>query len=253
VARAIIALLMIAFAASAHVPSALAAPRKAPPLIYLRDIDASIARDIRYAGRDNFTGRPLPGYDAPECLLRPAAARALSQVQAELAAAHLSLKVYDCYRPTRAVAGMAAWSRSSEDATDTSRFYPALKKANLFALGYIANRSAHSRGVAVDLTLVPRGSADAAFDPAAHYGPCTGPHTERAPDNSLDMGTGFDCFDVKSHTHNAGITPAQAANRRLLLDVMRKHGFTNYKREWWHFSYNAADTGAAYDMPIAPR
>jgi D-alanyl-D-alanine dipeptidase len=249
VVRAIIALLMIAFAASAHVVPALAAP-----LVYLRDVDASIAQDIRYASRDNFTGRPLPGYTAPECMLRPAAARALSQVQAELAAAHLSLKVYDCYRPTRAVAGMAAWSRQTRDDIDTSRFYPALNKANLFALGYIANRSAHSRGVAVDLTLIARNAGPAAgFDPAAHYGPCTGPHTERAPDNSLDMGTGYDCFDVRSHTRNAGITPAQVANRRLLLEAMHKHGFTNYSHEWWHFSYDSADTGAAYDVPIVPR
>jgi D-alanyl-D-alanine dipeptidase len=249
VVRAIIALLMIAFAASAHVVPALAAP-----LVYLRDVDASIAQDIRYASRDNFTGRPLPGYTAPECMLRPAAARALSQVQAELAAAHLSLKVYDCYRPTRAVAGMAAWSRQTQDDTDTTRFYPALNKSRLFALGYIANRSAHSRGVAVDLTLIARNAGPAAgFDPAAQYGPCTGPLTERAPDNSLDMGTGFDCFDVKSHTHAASITPAQAANRRLLLEAMRKHGFTNYSREWWHFSYDAADSDTAYNVPIAPR
>lgn len=240
---------MIAFVAGA----ADAAPRN-HPLVYLRDIDRSIAQDIRYAGRNNFTGQPLPGYDAPECLLRPAAARALSQVQAELAAAHLSLKVYDCYRPVRAVAAMAAWSRQTRDDIDTSRFYPALNKSRLFALGYIANHSAHSRGVAVDLTLIPRDSGPVAgFDPAARYGPCTGPHTDRAPDNSLDMGTGYDCFDVRSHTRNAGITPAQAANRRLLLDAMLKHGFTNYSHEWWHFSYAAADRGAAYDVPIAPR
>lgn len=240
---------MIAFAAAA----ADAAPRAAAPLVYLRDIDASIAQDIRYAGHNNFTGQPLPGYTAPECMLRPAAARALRRVQADLAAANLSLKVYDCYRPVRAVAAMAAWSRRTRDDIDTSRFYPALKKTNLFALGYIASHSAHSRGVAVDLTLVPRGAPAAAFDPAARYGPCTGAHTERAPDNSLDMGTGYDCFDVKSHTHNAGITPAQAANRRLLLDAMLKHGFTNYRREWWHFSYDSADSGTAYDVPIAPR
>jgi D-alanyl-D-alanine dipeptidase len=244
VARAILALVMIALFAGAT---------QAAPLVYLRDIDSSIAQDMRYAGRDNFTGRRLPGYSAPECMLQRAAALALKRVQAELVAVGLSLKVYDCYRPVRAVAAMAAWSRSAKDAIDTSRFYPTLKKEKLFALGYIANHSAHSRGVAVDLTLVPRGSAPVAFDPSAHYGPCTGAQAERAPDNSLDMGTGFDCFDTRSYTHNAGITPAQAANRRLLLEAMRRHGFTNYKREWWHFSYNGADVAAAYDFPIEPR
>lgn len=227
-----------------------AASAQAAPLIYLRDIDPTITQDMRYAGSDNFTGKPLPGYNAAECLLLPQVAHALKRVQAELAAANLSLKVYDCYRPVRAVAAMAAWARGKGGA-DTSRFYPALDKSKLFALGYIAGHSAHSRGVAVDLTLVPRGSTPAAFDPSARYGPCTSP--QRAPDYSLDMGTGYDCFDAKSHTHNASITPAQAANRRVLWEAMRKHGFANYKREWWHFSYRGADTGAAYDFPIAPR
>ena len=240
-ARAVIALAMIACAA---------ASAQAAPLVHLRDIEPSIAQDMRYAGSDNFIGKPLPGYGAPECLLRREAAIALRRVQAELAAANLSLKVYDCYRPTRAVAAMAAWSRAKND-TDTSRFYPALRKEKLFALGYIASRSAHSRGVAVDLTLVPRGSATPAFDAAAKYGPCTS--AQRAPDNSLDMGTGFDCFDARSHTHSTAITAEQAANRRLLLNAMRRHGFSNYKREWWHFSFNSADDGIAFNTPIAPR
>jgi D-alanyl-D-alanine dipeptidase len=247
VTRAVIALVVAAIAATA----AQAAPR-ASPLVYLRDVDASIRQDMRYAGSDNFTGRPLPGYDAPECVLRRAAALALKSVQAELAAADLSLKVYDCYRPTRAVAAMAAWSRG-KGGPDTSRFYPALDRARLFALGYIANHSAHSRGVAVDLTLVPRNAAAVRFDPNARYGPCTAVQAERAPDDSLDMGTGFDCFDTRSHTRDASITSAQAANRLRLVDAMRRHGFTNYRREWWHFSYNGADDGAAYDLPIRPR
>jgi D-alanyl-D-alanine dipeptidase len=234
----------------ACVAPALAAPKQTP-LVYLRAIDSSIAQDMRYAGSNNFTGRRLPGYDAPECMLLPQVARALRQVQADLAASNLSLKVYDCYRPTRAVAAMAAWSRTKND--NTSRFYPALRKSRLFKLGYIANRSAHSRGVAIDLTLIPRGSSAAAVDPAKTYGPCTAPSEERAPDNSLDMGTGFDCFDVKSHTASASITPQQSTNRRTLSEPMRRHGFSNYKREWWHFSYDGADGGVAYDDPIAPR
>jgi D-alanyl-D-alanine dipeptidase len=234
------------------VSAAPAAPRSTP-LVYLRDIDASIRQDMRYAGSDNVTGKPLPGYDAPECMLRRAAALALKNVQAELATANLSLKVYDCYRPTRAVAAMAAWSRA-KGGPNTARFYPALDKAKLFALGYIAGHSAHSRGVAIDLTLVPHNATPAArSDPNARYGPCTAPQAERAPDDSLDMGTSFDCFDTRSHTRSGSITPAQAANRKLLLDAMRRHGFTNYKREWWHFSYSGADDGTAYDLPITPR
>lgn len=221
------------------------------PLVYLRDIDASIRQDMRYAGSDNFTGRPLPGYDAAECMLRRSVASALARVQAELLKAGYSLKVYDCYRPTRAVTAMAAWARDPR-APDTKRFYPAIDKSKLFA-GYISRRSAHSRGVAVDLTVVPRGSTQPPFDAAARHGSCIGPLAQRTPDNSLDMGTGFDCFDARSHTADGSITPAQSANRRLLLDAMRKHGFTNYKREWWHFSFNSADDGVAFDTPITAR
>lgn len=243
--RAVIALVMTALAASAA---------HAAQLVYLRDIDPSVRQDMRYAGPDNFTGRPLPGYDATECLLRRSVALALKRVQADLVRSGYALKVYDCYRPTRAVAAMAAWARYAKATPDTSRFYPALDKARLFALGYISNRSAHSRGVAIDLTVVPLNAAPVApFDPTARYGACTAPATERAPDNSLDMGTGFDCFDGKSHTASPAITPAQAANRRILLDAMRRHGFTNYKREWWHFSYGSADDGVAFNVPIVRR
>lgn len=244
--------LWLAVLAALTITSAHAERQLPADFVYLRDIDAGIRQDMRYAAGDNFTGRPLPGYNAAECVLRRPAALALKRVQAELAAVHLSLKVYDCYRPARAVAAMASWARAKGGA-DTSRFYPALDKSKLFALGYIAGRSAHSRGVAVDLTLVPREAAPTSFDPNARYAPCTAPQPQRAPDDGLDMGTGYDCFDVKSHTQSASITPAQAANRRLLLDAMRRHGFANYKREWWHFSLNAADGGAAYDFPIEKR
>jgi D-alanyl-D-alanine dipeptidase len=224
------------------------------PLVHLRDIDPSIRQEMHYAGPDNFTGRPLPGYDAPECLLRRTAALALKQVQADLVKAGYSLKVYDCYRPTRAVAAMAAWSRNPHAMPDTSRFYPRLDKSKLFALGYISGRSAHSRGVAVDLTVVPlKAPPAAAFDPGKRYGPCTAPQADRAPDDSLDMGTGFDCFSMKSWTASAAITPAQKANRRVLWDAMHRHGFTNYKREWWHFSYDRADDGMAFDVPVRVR
>lgn len=219
--------------------------------VHLRDIDPSIAQDMRYATRDNFTGRPLPGYDAGECVLRRPAAEALKRVQADLARQNLSLKVYDCYRPARAVAAMARWAHDTHATPDTSRFYPRLQKNRLFGLGYIASHSAHSRGVAIDLTLVPKGSQPPPFDPQARYGACTG--ANRAPDNSLDMGTGYDCFDTASHTQAGAITPQQRANRDALLNAMRRHGFVNYKREWWHFSYPAADNGRAYDFVIGAR
>ena len=227
--------------------------RAAADLVYLRDIEPGIRQDMRYAGPDNFTGHPLPGYRAAECLLRRPVALALARVQADLARDDLSLKVYDCYRPARATAAMARWARDPAAIPDTHRFYPSLRKRDLFH-GYISSNSAHSRGVAVDLTLVPRNApAPARFDPGARYGSCIAPAAQRAPDDSLDMGTGFDCFDTRSHTRSPRITPGQRAARERLRAAMTRHGFRNYAPEWWHYSYPAADPGVAFDVPIEPR
>ena len=219
--------------------------------VYLRDVDPSIAQDMRYAGPDNFTGHPLPGYGAAECVLRRDVAQALARVQADLARENLGLKVYDCYRPARAVRAFMRWAQGADDGA-TKRFYPALEKRTLFAQGYIAAQSRHSTGSAVDLTLIARGAAPAPpFDPRAAYGPCTAPADKRAPDNSLDMGTGFDCFDERSHT-SSGAIPAQAKRwRALLVAAMRAHGLHNYFREWWHFTYGAP--GPAQDVAITRR
>ena len=244
-------LTLSALAVALSLPAGAAAAQDLPQgLVRLRDVDATIAQDMRYATTNNFTGRPLPGYDAGQCILARAAALALKRVQADLARENLSLKVYDCYRPTRAVAAMARWAANSHASADTRRFYPALKKDRLFALGWIAAHSAHSRGVAVDLTLVPKGSPQPAFDPNAHYGSCAGATAARAPDNSLDMGTGYDCFDARSFTRAAGLTRDEQARRAHLVTAMGRRGFVNYKREWWHFSYPAADQRRAYDVPV---
>lgn len=245
--------LVIALAMLPAAPT-LAAERLPPGFVYLRDIDPSIRQDMRYAGGNNFTGCPLPGYGAGECILRRAAALAIARVQADLARENLSLKVYDCYRPVRAVKAMTRWAADAHATPDTSRFYPGLDKRRLFALGYIALHSAHSRGVAVDLTLVPRNAPVLArFDATARYGSCAGPLAARAPDDSLDMGTAFDCFSPRSFTRDQAIAPEQRARRQILLDAMQRRGFTNYKREWWHFSYPAADTRTAYDFPVEAR
>jgi D-alanyl-D-alanine dipeptidase len=233
-----------------------AAARDALPagFVYLRDIDPSIAQDMRYAAHDNFVGHPLPGYDAPECVLRRDVAQALARVQADLAREHLSLKTYDCYRPTRAVGAMAQWAQDGAGDGATKRFYPTLQKRNLFALGYIAAQSAHSTGTAVDLTLIKLPPAPAApYDPAARYGPCTAPAPARAPDSGLDMGTGFDCFDLRSYTASTAIDAEPKRWRGVLEAAMSRHGFKNYFREWWHFSFGGPKATQLYDFPIAPR
>jgi D-alanyl-D-alanine dipeptidase len=228
------------------------AGRLPPGFVYLRDVAPTIAQNMRYASYDNFTGHPLPGYDAAECVLRRDVAEALAKVQADLARQSLGLKVYDCYRPARAVRAFARWSQTPDPAPSTKRFFPALEKRTLFAYGYIAAQSAHSTGNAVDLTLIAvPPSPEVRYDARAAYGPCTGPAGKRAPDNSLDMGTGFDCFDDKSHTANPAIGAEAKRRRGLLLAAMRRRGFHNYFREWWHFSFGTR--GPVYDVPIEPR
>lgn len=248
----------LALVAAALLAAPAAARDRLPPgLVYLRDVGPAIVQDMRYAGPDNFTGRPLPGYDAAACVLRRDAAQALARAAADLARERLGLKTYDCYRPTRAVRAFRRWAGAAEDGA-TRRFYPALDKASLFARGYIAAQSRHSAGVAVDLTLValppppqPR------YDASARYGPCSGPAAARAPDNGLDMGSGFDCFDAKSHTASRAIAPDQRRRRARLVAVLRRHGFKNYFREWWHFEFAGGAPrrapARAYDLPIGPR
>ena len=236
--------------------SAEPARRTALPagFVYLRDVDPTIEQGMRYAGYDNFVGHPLPGYDAAECVLRREVAAALKQVQADLAASNLSLKVYDCYRPTRAVHAMAQWAGDGRNSAATKRYFPKLRKENLFALGYIASRSEHSAGTTADLTIVEKGHPPvAAFDRNASYGPCTGPAAQRSPDDSIDMGTGYDCFDVASHTASTAISAEQRRRRKDLVAAMAKRGFRNYHREWWHYTYRNAGAGGQYNFPIVPR
>src|SRR5262249_47549357 len=224
-----------------------------PGFVYLRDVEPSIAQDIRYAGSDNFVGRPLPGYDAAECILRQEVATALKRVQAALRARGLSLKVYDCYRPVRAVRAMVQWVSDGRRGAPTKRFFPKLPKNSLLN-GYTASQSQHSTGNAIALTLIKADAAPAApFDPAASYGPCTGPAAQRTPDNSVDMGTGFDCLDSASHTASSAVTAEQRRWRNILVEAMRKQGLGNYHREWWHFSYGRGGRTAAYDFPIRRR
>ena len=238
--------------ALAAIAGAAAAQGLLPPdFVFLKDIDPSIVQDIRYASSNNFTGRALPGYGAPECVLRRDAALALRRVQETLQPLHMSLKVYDCYRPQRAVNAMARWAAAPDD-NKTRRFYPGLDKRTLFS-GWIAIRSRHSAGIAVDLTLVPLHSAASAFDPRTRYGACDGPVAQRAPDNSLDMGTSFDCFSSRSYTHSAGLTSTERENRNILITAMTRQGFKNYFREWWHYEYRAGAKPVTFDVPIPPR
>lgn len=221
--------------------------------VYLRDIDPTIIQDIRYATPNNFIGRPIAGYSAGECVVKREVGLRLKAVQQDLAAQNLSLKMFDCYRPARASLDMVRWSQNGHETAADRRYNPRIAKTELFRLGYIASRSQHSTGAALDLTLVDlKADNSAKIDPAKSYADCTAPVEARLPEGSVDMGTGYDCTDVKGHTAAASITPDQRAWRKRLMAAMAKQGFVNYSKEWWHFSLPGAG-GAAYDFPIQPR
>ncbi|CDX50332.1 D-Ala-D-Ala dipeptidase [Mesorhizobium plurifarium] len=191
--------------------------------VRLADIDPTIRQDIRYAGRENFLHRKVYGYDAPVCILTATAAKALSGVQKAMVAKGLTLVVFDCYRPARAVADMGSWTR--EGGPPNPQWYPTVERGDLIAKGYVGELSSHSRGSTVDLAIAETGKKSSIH-------PACG-----APDGGeLDFGTGFDCFDPMSETAHRPLPAEAAANRKMLLTAMRAAGFRNYAREWWHFT-----------------
>jgi D-alanyl-D-alanine dipeptidase len=177
----------------------------------LAELDGAIGQEVRYATSDNFTGQPLPGYERGVVLLRREAAAALGRVASGLAGRGLGLKVWDGYRPVRATLAMVDWTER-------------VGRTDLLDDGYIARRSRHNQGVAVDLTLV-----------------------ELATGAELDMGTPYDSFTEAAHTASA--SGVVAANRRVLVEAMAAEGFTNYVNEWWHFSYEVPDP-TPFDLPL---
>lgn len=222
-------------------------------MVYLRTVDPSIAQDIRYAGAHNFTGHPLDGYTAPECLLSLEAAKALARVQTTLRSEGYGLKVFDCYRPSRAVADMGRFATEPGDPLK-GEFYPRLDKKDFWRLGYVARVSNHSKGGTVDLTLTGPDALPAdTWTPSTKPVDCTAPYGQRWHDGALDMGTGFDCFDEPAHTDNPTITALARKNRQILGRAMAKQGFVGYSKEWWHFTYTRDDTlKNVMDFPITP-
>jgi D-alanyl-D-alanine dipeptidase len=243
-------LILTCVALAILLPAAASAGSTLPKgFVYLREVDRSIVQDIRYAGSHNFVGRPIKGYLAAECILSQPAATALKSVQARLAAKDLSLIVWDCYRPKRAVDDFWQWSRDPARTEMKAEFYPRADKQSLFASGYLAIRSAHSRGSAVDLGIVP-----SAFSHAPQSGalpplkPCIAP--DRFVDGTIDFGTGYDCLDVLGATSNPRVGAVASANRQMLRAAMRDAGFRPYFREWWHFELANEPFSNGFDFEI---
>jgi D-alanyl-D-alanine dipeptidase len=229
------ALLGCAPASQIREPSRLDA--RPDDFVSIADVDSTIQVELRYFGSHNFMGRPVVGYRAEKCLLTRQAARALAAVQGDLRPYALSLKVYDCYRPQRAVDSFIAWAKDPLDARMEGEFYPRVSKDRIFREQYLLERSGHSRGSTVDLTIVPIPTpSQETYQEGAALRDCALPADKRFRDNSLDFGTGYDCFDALSNLENPTI-PLDAKVRRVALRaLMEKRGFKPLSSEWWHFT-----------------
>ena len=253
---ALLAIAAVALGAPTAAPAAKK-PKKAPAaFVSLHDVAPSILLDIRYFTRHNFIGRRIHGYRAPLCILTRDAAEGLARVQEAVVAQGYTLKVYDCYRPQRAVNDFVRWARRLRDRRMKREFYPRVDKSRLFADGYIAERSGHSRGSTMDLTLVALPAKRQPRWTRGRFGlvNCFAPYDERFPDNTIDMGTGYDCFDTLAHTLDPRIQGVQRENRLRLKTAMEAAGFTNYENEWWHYTLaNEPFPDTFFDFPVSRR
>ncbi|MFJ3163726.1 M15 family metallopeptidase [Streptomyces kanasensis] len=223
--------------------------------VALAAVDPTVLHDLRYTTAHNFVGEPVDGYHRPVCLLTRSAARALHRAQTRMLRRGYSLKVYDCYRPQRAVDHFVRWARDPDDERMRAEFHPRVDKSRLFADGYVAERSGHSRGSTVDVTLVRLPAAPTRpYVPGETLVDCAAPRAERFPDASVDMGTGYDCFDTLSHTDDPRIQGEPRRNRDALREALAAEGFVNLPQEWWHFTYRPEDFPDTYfDFPVAWR
>ncbi|MET9394441.1 M15 family metallopeptidase [Streptomyces sp. NPDC006624] len=255
VTRALITALAALLAASASVAPAQAGPEPKAPrdFVTLRSVDPTILQEMRYFTPHNFVGERIDGYHQPVCILTRPAAEALHKAQRKLLRQGYTLKVYDCYRPQRAVDHFVRWAEDLDDQSMKGEFYPNVDKTRLFADGYIAEKSGHSRGSTLDVTLVKLPAAPTRpYRPGEPLVPCVAPRDERFPDNSVDMGTGFDCFDTLSHTFDPRVQGAQRANRLLLKDTLEGLGFVNLAEEWWHYTFKPEPhPGTYFDFPVS--
>ena len=207
-------------------------------LVDVQSINPDIRVEARYATEWNFVGRPIEGYRAGRCYLTKKAANALSKVQKEVAKQKLSLLVFDCYRPQRAVTQFVSWTKDPTDGKMKSFFYPDEPKDQLIARGYIDAKSGHSRGSTVDLTLVKtsmKHDSSKILQYRESGTDCRRPvGIEKT--GQLDMGTAYDCFSEVAHTANPTVSAEARKNRELLKAAMERAGFSNYPKEWWHFT-----------------
>ncbi len=196
--------------------------------VYVQDVIPDLEYELKYFKNQNFVGKKIDGYEANKLILTIEAAKALKLIHEDLQNDNLCLKIYDGYRPQRAVNHFMKWARDLNDTINKNQFYPDVKKKDLFKEEYIASRSGHSRGSTVDLTIIDGNTGI-----------------------PIDMGSDYDFFGVQSWVNYNDISETQKVNRQLLQVVMKKYGFRNYPREWWHFTLKGEPFPKTYfDFPI---
>jgi len=199
-----------------------------PGFVHVDELVPNVVVDLRYFGSHNFVGARIDGYEAPRAILTRRAAEALAAVEKELSPFGFALEIFDAYRPQRAVDHFVRWAQDLHDTKTKAEFYPHVAKKDLFREEYIAERSGHTRGSTVDLTILR--TADGA---------------------ELDMGTSFDYFGPESWPEYDALNAEQRAHRLLLRTLMTKHGFRPYEREWWHFTLeNEPFPETYFDFPV---
>lgn len=181
--------------------------------VYLDEVIPTAQYEIRYYSENNFTGARVDGYKAPLAIFSRTAATALKKVSDDLERKGYILRIYDAYRPQKAVNNFVRWSQDASDTKMKQQYYPKLDKRNLFKLGFISKKSGHSRGSTIDLTLA-----------------------DRKTGALVDMGSPYDFFGEISYYNTTLVSTAQHANRKILKDAMSKQGFKPYEKEWWHFT-----------------
>ena len=197
--------------------------------VLLADYIPSVIQEIRYYSTFNFIGDRIDGYEEPCAVITKEAARALKKVSNEMIVKGYRLKIFDAYRPAKAVRHFVLWGIEDLDLRMKPFFYPDLEKQELFRQGYIAKMSSHSRGSTVDLTL---------FDMK------TG--------KELDMGSPFDLFSDISHPDSKKVTDEQHHNRMILQKAMVRNGFVPIGCEWWHFTLADEPYPETYfDFPVS--
>jgi zinc D-Ala-D-Ala dipeptidase len=219
------------FAYSAVFPFFSCADGLPEGFVYVENVIPDIQVELRYFTNENFLGRRAYGYLAPRCILTNKATEALQEVQEELKRFGMGLKIYDAYRPQGAVDDFVRWGKDLSDIKMKLEYYPKVQKKDLFKEGYIAEKSSHSRGSTVDLTIV-----------------CLDKQSELS---ELDMGTPFDLFGAESWPDSPLVSSVQRAHRMLLQVLMSRHGFEPYPKEWWHFTLkNEPFPNTYFNFPV---